>query len=148
MNDALAAPDGGFPTVTDGLPAASPKQSLRVHLKANDLRNWVRSAPTLLCGGNADPTVFFINTTLMQNYWTTHPPASRPVFLDIDSAASSGDPYGTLETAFDVAKDLVRTQAVLGGASDGGDAAALDACHAVLVPPFCLSAVKSFFDAL
>lgn len=147
LNDALSAPDGGFPTLSDGLPPASPKQSLRVHLKANDLRNWGPSAPTLLCGGNSDPTVFFFNTTLMQHYWTTHPPDSTPVFLDIDSAASSGDPYGTLKTAFGVAKDLVRTQAVLGGATDGGDAAVLDSYHAVLVAPFCLSAAKSFFDA-
>ena len=146
LSDALAAPDGGFPAVTDGLPAAKPTNHLRVHLKANDLRNWVPSAPTLLCGGNSDPTVFFFNTTLMGNYWVSHPPAAAPVILDVDSAASSGDPYGSLKTAFGVAKDLVRTEAVVGGATDGGDAAVLDAYHALLVPPFCLSAAKSFFD--
>jgi hypothetical protein len=40
----------------------------------------------------------------------------------------------------------VRTEAVVGGATDGGDAAVLDAYHALLVPPFCLNAAKSFFD--
>jgi hypothetical protein len=41
----------------------------------------------------------------------------------------------------------LRASAVLSGASDGGDAAVLSAYHAGLVPPFCLSAVKDFFDA-
>jgi poly(3-hydroxybutyrate) depolymerase len=39
MQDALAEPDGGFPTITDGLPPANPMNSLRVHLKGNDLRD-------------------------------------------------------------------------------------------------------------
>ena len=147
LSDALAAPDGGFPQVTDGLPPASPLNAFRIHLKANDLRNWAPTSPTLLCGGNSDPEVFFFNTTLMQNYWTTNVPAVAPVILDIDSAVASGDPYGSLKDGFTAAKDLVRSNAILGGATDGGDAAVLDAYHAGLVPPFCLSAVKAFFDA-
>lgn len=147
LSDALAAPDGGFPVVTDGLPAANPTDKLRVRLKENDLRDWSPSAPTLLCGGNSDPIVFFFNTTLMQHYWVGHAPAVAPVVLDVDSAAISGDTYGTLKTAFAAAKALVRANAVLGGATDGGAAAVLDSYHAGLVPPFCLSAVKAFFDA-
>jgi hypothetical protein len=139
ISDALAAPDGGFPMVTDGLPAADPSNKLRVHLKANDLRNWTPVAPTLLCGGDADPTVYFFNTTLMQHYWAGHPPATAPVILDIDSAVAAGDPYAELKNGFAAAK-----QAVL---VSGGEAAVLAEYHAGLVPPFCLSAVKSFFDA-
>ena len=138
LSDALAAPDGGFPTITDALPAANPTDKLRMHLKQNDLRNWMPMAPTLLCGGNGDPTVFFFNTTLMQTYWTQHPPATAPVFLDVDSAAMANDPYASIKAGFSAAKTLV---------SAGGDQAVLDAYHATLVPPFCLSAVKSFFDA-
>ena len=139
LSDALMHPDGGFPVVTDGLPPASSSNTLRTQLKVNDLRNWTPTAPTLLCGGNSDPTVFFFNTTLMQNYWTSHPPAVTPVILDIDSAPTSNDPYATLKTEFSAARDLVYAQ--------GGEAAVLAAYHATLVPPFCLSAVKSFFDA-
>ena len=139
LADALAHPDGGFPQLTDGLPPASPGNSLRVDLTANDLRGFVPVAPTLLCGGDSDPTVFFFNTTLVQQYWQAHPPATAPVVLDVDSAASSGDPYASLKAGFAAAKALV--------ALDGGDAAVLAAYHATLVPPFCLSAVKSFFDA-
>ena len=139
LQDALAAPDGGFPALGDGLPPANPQNALRVHLKGNDLRSWTPTAPTLLCGGNSDPTVFFFNTTLMQNYWSAHAPAVAPVFLDVDSAATAGDPYANLKSGFAAAKELVRLS--------GGDTAVLAAYHAQLVPPFCLSAVKSFFDA-
>ena len=38
--DSFANPDGGFPAVTDGLPAPTPANTLRQALKANDLRNW------------------------------------------------------------------------------------------------------------
>jgi hypothetical protein len=139
LGDALTHPDGGFPTLTDGLPAANPGNTLRIQLKLNDLRSWAPTAPTLLCAGDADPTVFFFNTTLMQNYWTGHPPAVASVILDIDSAPGFNDPYASLKTAFSAAKGLVAAQ--------GGESAVLAAYHATLVPPFCLSAVKSFFDA-
>jgi hypothetical protein len=138
LSDALAHPDGGFPTLTDDLPAANPGNALRLRLKDNDLRNWSPSAPTLLCGGNSDPTVFFFNTTLMQDYWAGHPPGSAPVILDIDSAPTANDPYGNLKTAFSAAKAVLAVN---------GEAAVLAAYHATLVPPFCVSAVKSFFDA-
>src|SRR5215468_204835 len=138
LSDALAHPDGGFPVLTDGLPPADPTNTLRIHLKANDLRNWSPTAPTLLCGGDSDPTVFFFNTTLMQDYWTSNPPAAAPVILDIDSAPTANDPYAALKTAFAAAKAAVAVD---------GEAAVLAAYHATLVPPFCVSAVKSFFDA-
>ena len=138
LSDSLAHPDGGFPTLTDDLPATNPANTLRVRLKENDLRNWSPSAPTLVCGGNSDPTVFFFNTTLMQDYWTAHPPATAPVILDIDSAPTANDPYAELKTAFAAAKAVVAVD---------GEAAVLAAYHATLVPPFCVSAAKSFFDA-
>ena len=143
LRDAQTAPDGGFPTVTDGLPPANPAQALRIALKANDLRTWTPNVPVLLCAGAHDPTVFYLNTQLMQTYWTSHPPAAAPTVVDIDSA---GDPYSDLRTSFQVAKDGVRTAAVLGGATDGGDEAVQEAYHAGLVAPFCLSAAKRFFD--
>ena len=145
LNDAQTAPDGGFPTATDGLPPANPANALRIALKTNDLRNWTPNVPVLLCGGAHDPTVFFFNTQLMQSYWVSHPPAGAVTVVDIDS---SGDPYSTLRDGFQAAKDAVRTAAVLGGASDGGDEAVLENYHAGLVAPFCLSAARQFFDGL
>ncbi len=147
LNDALANPDGGFPTFTDGAAPDSPAFNFRIRIKENDLRNWAPTSPTLLCGGNSDPEVFYFNTTLMQSFWVSHPPAVAPVILDIDSPVAAGDPYASLKTGFSAAAALVRAAAVLAGATDGGDAAVLVDYHAGLVPPFCLSAVKAFFDA-
>ena len=67
--DSFANPDGGFPAVTDGLPAPNPANTLRQALKANDLRNWIPTSPVLLCAGNEDPTVLYMNTRLMYDYW-------------------------------------------------------------------------------
>lgn len=146
LQDAAASPDGGFPAVTNGLPAASPANTLRQALKLNDLRSWGPTAPVLLCGGNSDPTVFYFDTQLMQDYWTANSPASVFTVLDVDSAVTANDPYATLKTGFAAAEALVRINAIAAGATDGGDSAVLADYHALLVPPFCLSAAKSFFD--
>ncbi len=146
LQDAAAHPDGGFPTVTTGVPAAAPANALRQDLKNNDLRNWAPSAPVLLCAGNSDPTVFYLNTQLMQSYWTATAPSSPVTVLDVDSSASSNDPYANEKNGFAAAKTAVAAAAVVGGASDGGAMAVLQDYHATLVPPFCLYAVKSFFD--
>jgi hypothetical protein len=102
----------------------------------------------LLCGGNADPTVFWFNTQLMQGYWAARAPSPSPaIVLDLDSTASGGDPYADLKSQFALAKQIAAATAVAQGASDGGASAVADAYHAGLVPPFCLAAVRSFFAA-
>lgn len=146
LQDAAANPDGGFPTMGTGLPAASPANALRQDLKTNDLRSWSPTAPVLLCAGNSDPTVFYLNTQLMQNYWTTSAPSAPVTVLDVDSSVASNDPYANEKNGFAVAKTAVAAAAVIGGATDGGAMAVLEDYHAGLVPPFCLYAVKSFFD--
>src|SRR6185312_15613417 len=65
--DALENPDGGWPTITTGVPAANPSNTLRQALKTNDLRNWSPVAPVMLCGGHDD--LNFMNALLMQQYW-------------------------------------------------------------------------------
>jgi hypothetical protein len=135
LQDASSNPDGGFPTLSDGLPPASPAHPFRQALKTNDQRVWTPTSPMLLCAGNADPAVLYLNTELMQNYWST---ATTVSVLDIDSAVASGDPYEAQKSQFAVAKDIVRLA--------GGDTEVLEKYHAGLVAPFCLSAVKSFFD--
>jgi poly(3-hydroxybutyrate) depolymerase len=147
LQDAQVQPDGGFPTTTNGLPPTAPTNTFRQALKTNDLRNWAPTAPMLLCAGNNDPTVLYLNTQLMQGYWAATAPTAPVTYLDVDSAIAPGDPFEKWKQLFSAAKDLVRTQAVLGGASDNGDAAVLENYHAGLVAPFCLGAVKSYFDA-
>lgn len=147
LQDAQTAPDGAFPTRTDGLPPANPTQALRIALKTNDLRNWAPTAPVLLCAGSQDPTVFYLNTQAMQDYWAASAPTAPVTVVNMDSAPASDDPYANLKTGFQAAKDLLRATAVGGGATDGGDEAVFDAYHAGLVPPFCFGAAKSFFDS-
>jgi hypothetical protein len=146
LQDAAANPDGGFPSATNGLPASNPMNTLRQALKTNDLRTFGPTAPVLLCGGSSDPTVFFFNTQLMQNYWTANSPSSAFTVLDVDSSPGSNDPYAAEQIGFAAAEALLRADAIANGATDGGDSAVFAKYHAGLVPPFCLSAVKSFFD--
>jgi hypothetical protein len=145
LTDQRANPDGGWPTTTTAVPAASPGLPLRQALKQNDLRNWTPTAPTLLCGGNSDPVVFWLNTQLMQGFWASTAPTSPISFLDLDSAASGGEPYDDLKEKFALAKDLVAAAAVVQGATDGGARAVLEAYHTTLVAPFCLAATSRFF---
>ena len=144
--DAQANPDGGWPTTTTGVAAATPGLPWRQALQKNDLRNWVPTAPILLCGGDVDPIVFWFNTQLMQGYWASHAPASASIsVLDLESTASGSDPYANLQQDFALAKALVAATAVAQGATDGGAFAVAEAYHATLVAPFCFAAVKSFF---
>jgi hypothetical protein len=147
LQDAQSNPDGGWPVSTTGIPAATPGLPWRQALRVNDLRNWVPTAPVLLCGGDMDPLVFWLNTQLMQSYWAAHAPASAPIsVLDLESAASANDPYAGLKKDFSVAKALVAATAVAQGATDGGEIAVADVYHTVLVAPFCFAAAKTFLD--
>lgn len=143
LTDAAAQPDGGFPNYTTGTPPAAPMNGLRQDLKTNDLRNWTPTAPMFLCGGNADPEVLFLNTQLIQKYWMGAAPSAPVTVLDIDS---SGGPDPDLQTAFAAAKAALAANAVAGGSS--GTQAIFNNYHSGLVPPFCLSAVKRFFDTM
>ena len=146
LQDAQVNPDGGFPAVTDGLPAADPQNGLRRAFKTNDLRTWTPTAPVLLCAGNEDPTVLYLNTQLMQDYWSANAAGAVRV-LDLDSDIELDDSDAVRKAAFAAAKEAVAEDAVAGGATDGGAFAVAEAYHSTLVPPFCLSAVQSFFDA-
>jgi hypothetical protein len=132
-------PDGGYPTTTTGLPPANPGNTLRVDLKANDLRNpaWKPVAPMLLCGGNQDPVVFYSNTALMQHYWTVNWPDGSVYYLDVDSPHAPGDPFASVKG------DFSDTKKMLSWAE--GDSFILANYHDAIVPVFCLRAAKMFF---
>jgi hypothetical protein len=102
-------------------------------------------APIFAMGFGSPDLVTNTYRLAMQNYWTANTGAAVSV-LDVDSAVTAGDPYDDLKKGFAAAKALLAANAVLGGATDGGATAVLEAYHARLVPPVCLSAVKSFFD--
>jgi hypothetical protein len=139
LQDAQANPDGAFPNMLDGRPAANPANGLRRAFKRNDLRTWLPSAPVFLCGGNEDPTVLFMNTQLIQSYWAANAATGPVSVLDLDSDISINDPEAGRKTAFAAAKAALE--------ADGGEAEVIESYHSTLLPPFCLSAVKSFFDS-
>jgi len=139
LQDALSAPDGGFPDTTTGLPPSSPANTLRQALKNNDMRNWAPATPMLLCAGDADPVVFFLNTQLMQGYWAMYASNSPAIVLDVDAPAWLGGPYQDLRESFEVTKTLLEWIE--------GPSAVLQHYHDVLVPAFCVQAARSFFDA-
>jgi len=144
LQDAIANPDGAVPTVTTGAQAAAPQHPLRKAFKTNDLRNWAPQKPVLLCGGNADPTVFYnVNTQVMQGLWSAPSPlalpAGRLTVLDVDSpSGGAADPFAAVKAGF--------AQAKAGAAAQGGANAVVQAYHGSLVPPFCNVAARAFFQ--
>ena len=144
LQDAQAQPDGLVPERSTALPASAPQHPVRQALKANDLRNWVPKRPVLLCGGGADPTVFFaLNTGAMQAFWSA-PSASAMApgllsVLDLEAPVSGlDDPFAAIKTGFAQAKVLAAAQM--------GPAAALAFYHSMLVPPLCHLAARDFFE--
>lgn len=137
--DALLHPDGAIFGIP-GLPlAATPAQTLRQALKLNDMRHWVGgpTSPTLLCGGDQDPTVYFGDTVIIANFWALPPPLLNT--LDVSQPPQVTDSPGTvaLKGAF------AATEAQIFAA--GGLAAVVGSYHAT-VAPFCVAAARGFFD--
>ncbi len=118
----------------------APRHPLRVASKINDLLNWTPNKPMLLCGGNADPTVFFsVNSTAAQAYFSSvGVPAPLVTVLDVDSAPTGAtDPFALAKGGFAQAK---------AAAAAGGAAAVVQAYHGTLVPPFCNAAARGYFS--
>lgn len=112
LQDAMAHPDGAVPVPTTGAPAAAPGHPMRQALRKNDMRSWTPKRPMLLCGGRADPTVFYgLNTQVMQGYWSAPSPAAAPAgllnVLDVDSAPGVNDPFAAVKLGFASAKASV-----------------------------------------
>jgi hypothetical protein len=148
--DAATDPDGAVPTPAAGLPlaAAPPAQTFRLALYTNDLRNgkWHPTSPTLLCGGDLDPTVFFsVNTETMAAFWSALP-AGLVTVLDVNGAPAG--PFAAIQTAFVASQDSLL--AFYMSAAGGGLTLAQAEQQVVQgyhgnVAPFCAVAARSFF---
>ncbi len=149
--DEATNPDGALSTPPKAgapLAAAPPTQTLRLAFYKNDLRNggWKPSAPTLLCGGDQDPTVFFsVNTLTMQTFWSDLPTGVLTV-LDVDGTPSG--PFAKVQEGF-----IASQTALLDyyESAAGGSLSATAAAQQVVenyhsnVAPFCALAARSFF---
>ena len=151
--DAATNMDGALATpATYTLAATPPTQTLRNAFYVNDMRNggWVPEAPTLLCGGENDPTVYFTNTQIMQAYWTAVVPAPTGALnvLDVDPSTGPSGPFAAIQTAFQT--DAAATIAALessGLTQAEAEQEAIQNYH-TSVAPFCLLAARSFFESV
>lgn len=93
LADMQANPDWAMPYFqgnTSVIPvvATNPQHGLRKALKDNDLRSFVPNSPTVMCGGNQDPMVFFdVNSSLSYGLWSNlgkANPNTKIGFIDID----------------------------------------------------------------
>jgi hypothetical protein len=122
---------------------------IRVAAKANDLRSgWTGPAtPTLLCGGNGDPTVFYsVNTQLMATLWSAKVTAGLVTVLDVDSAPGTAGPTNPFYAA---KAGFAQNKAAVAAAAGANAATAVTtAYHGSLVPPFCNAAARGFFQII
>ena len=149
--DAATNPDGAVPTPVAGVPLAAmpPTQGLRLALYTNDLRkgNWAPNSPTLLCGGDQDPTVFFsVDTGTMAAYWSGLPPGLVTV---LDVSGTPAGPFAQIQGAFQQSElaQLAYYESAAGGGNSPAAAALLlvEGYHGA-VAPFCSLAARSFFS--
>ena len=147
--DVVASPDGALaasPPPSGAPLAGMPSYPLRQDLNLNDLRkgNFVPMAPTLLCGGGNDPTVFFLNTQIMLAFWQPlNLPAGLITPLDVDlttaTAQDSPLPFVPLQAGF--------TTTYGGLVTALGPSSAIQKYHTT-VAPFCSVAARLFFKSV
>jgi pimeloyl-ACP methyl ester carboxylesterase len=152
--DAAGNPDGAVPTPRAGVPlaAVAPTQPLRLAFYKNDLRNgaWAPTSPTLLCGGDQDPTVFYsVNTEIMAAFWSPLVQAGLITVLDVNGTPAGA--FAALQTGFQEsqAAQLAYYESAAGGSLSPTAAQQLivENYH-TSVAPFCTAAARAFFSQL
>jgi hypothetical protein len=101
-----------------------------------------------MCGGNADPTVYYANTQATQAYFLANGlPAQALTVVDVDSAPSGAtDPFAAAKLGF--AQFKANTAAAAGSNATLQTAAVAAAYHGTLVPPFCNVVARGFFQTV
>ncbi len=147
--DAVANGDNVLaPSPTTLQPAASPGFDMRKALKTNDLRNFVPTSPTLLCGGSGDPTVFYsVNTSVVAALWGAQSVPNWTV-LNLESSTAPG--LGSTAAGASTYQGLFAQakSAFIAGLPAGADPTTevTKSYHGTLVPPYCSRAARDFFD--
>ena len=155
--DAAGNPDGALPSPVTGMPAAgvplaatAPTLPLRKALYLNDMRNgpWAPTEPTLLCGGDQDPTVFFsVNAQTMQAFWASVLPAGALTVLDV--GGTPGGPFIQVQEGFQQSQLALLNfyESTAGGSLTPGEAELqLVENYHTNVAPFCALAARAFFS--
>jgi hypothetical protein len=149
--DAAANPDGAVPKPTAGVPlaAAPPTYPLRKALYLNDMRGgpWGPMEPTLLCGGDQDPTVFFsVNTGTMAAFWSPEVTAGLVTVLDVGGTPAG--PFAPIQQGFQQSQQQLLAfyeSSAGGGLSPAAAMQQLVQGYHTNVAPFCALAARSFF---
>lgn len=137
LADAKARP---CPTTSASAPlACSPTHPVRKAWLKNDMRDWVPTAPMLMCGGHADPQVDYRSSTLTMAYFQAHNVQPGLVtLLDVDSPVTANDPYAVVKDAFSEQRSQF--------ARLGLDTTSSDLYHGNLAFFACLVAGREFFN--
>jgi hypothetical protein len=158
--DEATNPDGALTTPPKtGVPlaAVAPTQPLRLAFYKNDLRNgisgtgtWAPSSPTLVCGGDQDPTVFFsVNTETMEAFWHLQVAAGLITILDVGGAPAG--PFAAVQEGFQESQAalLAYYQTAAGGGLSlaAAEQQIVEGYH-TSVAPFCAAAARAFFSEL
>ncbi|MGH8298787.1 MAG: alpha/beta hydrolase family protein [Steroidobacteraceae bacterium] len=117
--------------------AATSAFGLRKDFALNDMRagGWFPQEPMLMCGGDADPTVYFQNAQIMAAWWTPYVQGKLVSVLDLNAAPQSGNPFAPLQAG------LQQAEAQLLAANG---AAGIESFHTTEAP-FCMVAARGFF---
>lgn len=169
--DTTKNPDGLWAENGNGLPAANPENNLRKALKDNDLRGYVPTMPTLICGGNQDPTVYFDTNTgsmveILQAASAKSSAAKLNItVLDVDKDNADARPdqstftmigqasmnkwnatdvVSSVQTNFSNSVEKVKADATAQG--DNPLLAFYSSYHGGLVSPACTQATREFFN--
>lgn len=158
--DSGAPPDGSAPQLATIVPTmpAHPRSPLRRDLEANDLRNYTPSMPLLMCGGYADPEVFWDQgagamTAVLQSKVVAHP-GLRFATLDLDIGAGTTATYVEhgLTAPGNAALRSIATRLQAGFTafqhavvSAKGTQVGMEAYHVDAVP-YCMVAARTFFE--
>ncbi|HYD79497.1 MAG TPA: lipase family protein [Paucimonas sp.] len=135
-------------TAAGAVVSCTPASPMRKAILKNDLRNYVPTVPVFLCGGNADPTVFYPSTLATQAYFLSKGlPAAAVTVLDVDSAPTGAtDPFAAAKVGFSQAKAKAVSASIAAGVDPAIGVAS--AYHGTLVPPFCKAAARGFFQSI
>ncbi|HXA46935.1 MAG TPA: alpha/beta hydrolase [Burkholderiaceae bacterium] len=161
LQDIQANPDNLNPATNLGGPSTTATIPLRKHLAANDLRGYYPKAPTLLCGGQNDPEVYFAqNATVMNAQWAAHNtanPNSAVKYGVLDLAATpstTDDGYNAFRVGFQAlitsTGQTAYNAAIANGATASGAAFAAEIAQVENTHndefPFCGAAARQYFS--
>lgn len=145
LADIEAHPDGGWPAYGTGEPPARSGNGLRRAVIASDLRGWKPQRPLLMMGGKGDAaTPIAYGGELMMRYWSEphRAPDSGVVALyDFEAPSSENDPFAALKADFRSRKGpFLEAMSAM--------PPWVDAYHQLLLPRYCYTAARSFFQSL